>query len=89
MPSRKNRPDKFRGQRAQPPYDAVAMQLVRKLQTWELKNPKEAHYVGWPDMSAAKRLEKLGYLRESTFAMGCFFLADLFHQDFPTEAGNL
>lgn len=72
------------GQRTQPPDDAVFMSLVRKLQTWERKNPMEAHYVGWPDMSAARRLEKLGYLRESTFAMGCFFLTDSFHHDFPT-----
>lgn len=64
------------------------MALVRKLQTWELKNPKEAHYVGWPDMSAAKRLEKRGYLRESTFATGCFYLTKLFDQDFPTEVSS-
>lgn len=82
MPARKNRPDKFRG----PEKQQKATKLVSNLKKWEKERPGDSHYVGWPDMSETKRLAKDGYLKESTFAMGCFHVTDKFLRFFA-EAG--
>lgn len=82
MPARKNRPGKFDGaHHPNSPIAPIVTALVRKFIGWERENPEHDHYVGWPDMDEARRLEKDGYLREGT-ALGCFFLTDKFRDTF-------
>lgn len=94
MPARKNKPGKF-GTETGTHLVAVSdrkrrlaleeRSLVDKFIAWEHENPREMHYVGWPDMDAAKRLEKNGYLQEG-HATGCFYITEAFRRTFVWSA---
>lgn len=97
MPARKNRPGKHgtndtdmpkrKERRLEATYEERA--LVDKIIQWEREQPRHDHYVGWPDMDAAERLAKLGYLVEGS-VRGCFFITDAFRETFMRfmEAGQ-
>jgi hypothetical protein len=81
MPARKKRPDKF-GARGSEFVNAIeqrdiidARGLIKKLLRAEQETPRGMHYVGWPDMDAARRLEQGKFLVEG-HAEGCFYLTD-------------
>lgn len=98
MPSRKNRPGKH-GAGASTKESTVKLRqidnghadraLVDKLITWERERPMNDHYVGWPDMDAAERLVKHGYLREGGLATGCFVVTDAFRRNFMPAQSRL
>lgn len=78
MPARKNRPGKHGGTLpAVQPLDPEETALLRTLEAAERKEPRQDHYVGWPDMHIAKRLVKKGYIVEGRRATGCFYLTPL------------
>ena len=90
MGARKNRPGKFGTDNASVP-NARARKLDRSLEdrvlvdkiiAWERAHPGIEHYVGWPDMDAANRLARDGYLFESLRATGCFHVTSAFRQVF-------
>lgn len=86
MPARKNRP----GKSGNTPKTGNSLKerlatikssgLISSLSEQELRNPGQAHYVGWPQMQDAQFLEKHGYLSESGTAMGCFHLKPSFKE---------
>jgi hypothetical protein len=55
--------------------------LIRSIKTWERSEPGADHYVGWPDMDEARRLEQAGYLKEGR-ALGCFYITPQFIEAF-------
>ncbi len=87
MPARKNNPHKFGVKNK-----TIAMKdfvlsdeeqaMAQKFIKWEEGEPFKDHYVGWPDMDVAERMEKKGFLKKSDRALGCFFLTDLFKRQF-------
>jgi len=89
MPARKNRPGKHgmnsetastvKERRREATHEERA--LVDKIIMWERDQPRHDHYVGWPDMDAAERLAKMGYLIEGG-VRGCFFVTDAFRETF-------
>lgn len=78
MPARKNRPNKFRGDKGAPQLAPKRTPLIDKLIAWERVNPGDDHYVGWPDMKEAQDLARRGWLKESTWTLGCFYVTDGF-----------
>lgn len=90
MPARKNRPHKHgtsgeaaaSAKKRQVENNQAERGLVDKFIEWERDHPRHDHYVGWPDMAAAERLVKKGYLIEGTRATGCFHVTETFRQTF-------
>jgi len=88
--ARKNRPGKFGTDNTSVPNarlrklnrSAEVRALVDKIVVWERANPGIEHYIGWPDMDAAERLARDGYLHESPRATGCFHVTSTFRQVF-------
>ena len=79
MPSRKNRTDKFGLQAKKTPQ---VTPLIEMLLWNEQKFPRVSHYIGWPSMSEAERLEKNGFLDNDYRALGRFFVTDVFRERF-------
>ena len=75
MPARKNRPGKFGKQIKKAPGLSA---LIQKIKAWERSDPRASHYVGWPDMTEARRLAADSYLVEDPIALGCFYVTDKF-----------
>lgn len=87
MPARKNNPHKFGVKNTSVRLKDFEISkeehiLAQKLIEWEKKGPFTDHYVGWPDMDVAEKMEKKGFLKRSERATGCFFLTDLFKRQF-------
>jgi hypothetical protein len=89
MPARKNKPGKYgvtvdakRRKDVQFDHARAEHALVDRLIVQEREDPFRFHYVGWPDMVAARRLEKSGYLVEGASSLGCFRLTDAFRRTF-------
>ena len=95
MPARKNRPGKHGTSSSealsakQRQLDSEERGLIDKLCAQERKEPHNDHYVGWPDMGAAERLAKKGYIIEGGRAKGCFCVTPLFRQTFMTAGSEL
>ena len=93
MPARKHKPGKYRGtvdfkRRKDVQFDHARAEraLVDSLIVAEREDPFRFHYVGWPDMLAARRLEKNGYLVECDGSLGCFRLTDTFRRTFKERS---
>ena len=90
MGARKNRPGKFGTDNTSVPNARLRKldrsfedrALVGKIVVWERAHPGIEHYVGWPDMDAAERLARDGYLHESPRSTGCFQVTIAFRQVF-------
>lgn len=86
MPARKNRPDKHGTDKViklkNYEISIEENELAKKLIKQEQKEAFKDHYVGWPDMHIAEKMENRGFLRRSTIVTGCFFLTDLFKRQF-------